>query len=108
MSDNLAALLIAQLSENANLKPVFDDLFDIDGSTINIYPIERYVPLGQELSFLELISRASSYGESAIGYRIQLNHREDAKAGVRLNPDKAARFIPAAGDGVVVVGCPII
>ena len=108
MSDNLAALLIAQLSENANLKPVFDDLFDIDGSTINIYPMERYVPLGQELSFLELISRASSYGESAIGYRIQLNHREDAKAGVRLNPDKATRFIPAAGDGVVVVGRAIV
>ena len=108
MSDNLAALLIAQLSENANLKPIFDDLFDIDGSTINIYPMERYVPLGQELSFLELISRASSFGESAIGYRIQLNHREDAKAGVRLNPDKTTKFIPAAGDGVVVVGRAIV
>ena len=104
MSDNLAALLIAQLSENAALKPIFDDLFDIGGATLNIYPIERYVPLGQEVSFLELVAHACAFGESAIGYRIDLDHRDDAQAGVRLNPTKTARFTAASGDGLIVVG----
>jgi len=104
MSDNLAALLIAQLSENADLKPIFDDLFDIQGATINIYPIERYVPLGQDISFQELVAHACSFGESAIGYRIDLDHREDAQAGVRLNPSKSTRFTATSGDGLIVVG----
>ncbi|MEI6249994.1 MAG: hypothetical protein WCP54_02415 [Actinomycetes bacterium] len=104
MSDNLAALLIAQLSENAALKPIFDDLFDIGGATINIYPIERYVPLGQEVSFMELVAHACAFGESAVGYRIDLDHREDAQAGVKLNPTKNVRFTAASGDGLIVVG----
>jgi len=108
MSDNLAALLIAQLSENAALKPIFDDLFDIDGATLNIYPIERYLPLGQEVSYQELVAHACSFGESAIGYRIDLDHREDDRAGVRLNPAKSTRFTTAPGDGLIVIGPAIV
>ena len=81
-----------------------ENLFDIQGATINIYPVERYVPLGQDFSFQELVAHAYSFGESAIGYRIDLDHREDPQAGVRLNPSNSTRFTTASGDGLIVVG----
>ena len=103
VSDNLAALLIAQLSENPDLLPIFEELFDKDGSPININSIDRYVEIGTKISFAELVARAASFGESAIGYRIDANSREDDTAGVRLNPEKSATFVASAGDGLIVI-----
>ncbi len=105
VSDNLAALLIAQVSENPALAPVFDDLFDAAGAAINVKPIEHYVPLGKSISFGELVAIASAaHGESAIGYRVAAESRDDASTGVRLNPEKNSQFVPAAGDGLIVIG----
>jgi Trk K+ transport system NAD-binding subunit len=105
VSDNLAALLIAQISENPALAPVFDDLFDADGAAINVKPIEHYVPLGKSISYGELVAIASAaHGESAIGYRVAAASRDDASTGVRLNPNKNDEFTPAAGDGLIVIG----
>jgi Trk K+ transport system NAD-binding subunit len=89
VSDNLAALLIAQLSENAELLPIFETLFDKDGEPININPIEYYVELGAQVSFQELVARAAAHGESAIGYRVEAHSHSDSSAGVRLNPAKS-------------------
>lgn len=105
VSDNLAALLIAQISENPALAPVFDDLFDADGAAINVKPIEHYVPLGKEITFGELVAIASAaHGESTIGYRVAAASRDDASTGVRMNPNKNTVFTPAAGDALVVIG----
>ena len=105
VSDNLAALLIAQVSENPALAPVFEDLFDAAGAAINVKPIDHYVPLGKSISFGELVAIASAaHGESAIGYRVAAESRDDASTGVRLNPEKNSQFVPAAGDGLIVIG----
>jgi len=104
VSDNLAALLIAQLSENAELLPIFETLFDKDGEPININPIEYYVELGALVSFQELVARAAAHGESAIGYRVEAHSRSDSSAGVRLNPAKSDLFQVAKGDGLIVIG----
>ena len=104
VSDNLAALLIAQLSENPDLLPIFEELFDKEGSPININSIDRYVEVGTSISFAELVARAASFGESAIGYRMDADHREDASAGVRLNPEKSSIFVTSPGDGLIVIG----
>jgi voltage-gated potassium channel Kch len=105
VSDNLAALLIAQVSENPALAPVFDDLFDAAGAAINVKPIEHYVPLGKSISYGELVAIASAaHSESAIGYRVAAASRDDASTGVRLNPNKNDEFTPAAGDGLIVIG----
>jgi len=104
VSDNLAALLIAQLSENPDLLPIFEELFDKEGSPININSIDRYVEVGTSISFAELVARAASFGESAIGYRMDADHREDATAGVRLNPEKSSIFVTSPGDGLIVIG----
>ncbi len=105
VSDNLAALLIAQISENPALAPVFEDLFDADGAAINVKPIDHYVPLGKEITFGELVAIASAaHGESTIGYRVAAASRDDASTGVRMNPNKNTVFTPAAGDALVVIG----
>jgi K+/H+ antiporter YhaU regulatory subunit KhtT len=104
VSDNLAALLIAQLSENADLFPIFETLFDKDGAPININPLENYVAEGVQVTFQELVARAAARGESAIGYRVEAHSRSDSSAGVRLNPAKSDIFQVAKGDGLIVIG----
>ena len=104
VSDNLAALLIAQISENTALAPVFADLFDVDGASLNLKPIEYFADLGKDISYGELVAAAGLRGDSAIGIRIAANASKDGTTGVELNPSKHHTFKPAAGDGLVVVG----
>ena len=104
VSDNLAALLISQISENPALAPVFEDLFDADGAAINVKPIEHYVPVGKKIAYAELVAIAAAHGESAIGYRVVAESANDASTGVRLNPAKTTEFTPAKGDSLIVIG----
>ena len=104
VSDNLAALMIAQISENHMLAPVFEDLFDADGATIGAKPVDHYVPLGKSVSFGELVAIGRGHGESVIGYRTAAAAGDDASTGVKLNPAKTDSFTPAAGDSIIVIG----
>ncbi len=104
VSDNLAALLIAQVSENPALAPVFDDLFDADGASISVNDIEIYAPVGKPIEFAELVAIGRAHGESVIGYRTLEGSKHLASSGVKLNPAKTAVFTPAKGDGLIVVG----
>ena len=104
VSDKLAALLMTQISENEALAPVFADLFDADGASINLKPIEYFAKLGASITYGELVLAAAAHGDSAIGIRIAANSTKDGSTGVELNPSKHATFKPAAGDGLVVIG----
>jgi hypothetical protein len=104
VSDNLAALLIAQVSENPALAPVFDDLFDADGASISVNPIESYAPVGKSIEFAQLVAIGRANGESVIGYRTLAGSKHLASSGVKLNPAKTTKFTPAKGDGLIVVG----
>jgi hypothetical protein len=104
VSDNLAALLIAQVSENPALAPVFDDLFDAEGASISVNPIEIYAPVGKPVEFAELVAIGRAHGESVIGYRTLEGSKHQASSGVKLNPIKSMTFTPAKGDGLIVVG----
>ena len=104
VSDKLAALLMTQIAENEALAPVFTDLFDADGASINLRPIEHFAKLGKEITFGELVASAAAHGDSAIGIRIQANSAKDGSTGVELNPSKHTVYKPAAGDGLVVIG----
>ena len=46
VSDQLASLMIAQLSERAELREVFDELFDAVGASVVLRPAGRFCPLG--------------------------------------------------------------
>lgn len=104
ISDNLAALLISQISENPGLAPVFEDLFDSDGAALNVKPIEHYAPIGKAISYADLVAIASAHGESAIGYRVAKEAADDASTGVRMNPTKTTEFVPSHGDALIVIG----
>jgi Trk K+ transport system NAD-binding subunit len=104
VSDKLAALLMTQIAENESLAPVFADLFDADGASINLKPIEYFAKLGTSITYGELVAAAAAHGDSAIGIRIAANSTKDGSTGVELNPSKHATFKPAAGDGLVVIG----
>lgn len=104
ISDNLAALLVAQIAENPTLSPVFADLFDADGASVNMRPVEGYAPLKKSVAFSQLVAAGVAKGESVIGYRIAADSRSSAAQGVVLNPSKNDVFVPAAGDSVIVVG----
>ena len=104
VSDNLAALLIAQVSENPALAPVFDDLFDADGAFISVRPASFYAAAGKPVAWAEIVAIAAANGESAFAYRVAAESSLDASTGVRMNPAKTTEFTPASGDGVVVIG----
>jgi hypothetical protein len=104
VSDNLAALLIAQVSENAELAPVFEDLFDADGAALNVKPVDHYATVGKEYEYAELVAMGRSHGESVIGYRVAADAKADAAGGVKLNPAKNSKFKLAAGDSLIVIG----
>ncbi|MEY4618579.1 MAG: hypothetical protein RL101_765, partial [Actinomycetota bacterium] len=104
VSDNLAALLIAQVSENPELAAVFDDLFDAQGAALNVKPVDHYVALGKEIEYAELVAIGRSHGESVIGYRVAADAKNDAATGVKLNPAKTTKFKPVEGDSLIVIG----
>jgi hypothetical protein len=104
ISDNLAALLIAQVSENPALAPVMADLFDPEGSSLMVQNVTDYFAIGTEFTYGQLVAAARELGESAIGYRVRANDGIGSSNGVSLNPSKATKFVAAEGDGVVVIG----
>lgn len=104
VSDRLTSLLITQISENKQLRPVFDDLFDPEGAEIYLRPAAEYVRLGVEITFTTVIESARRRGEVAIGYRRRALAESAAEAyGVRLNPPKDAAITFAEGDRVIVI-----
>jgi voltage-gated potassium channel Kch len=103
VSDNLAALLIAQISENNDLAPVFDDLFDANGAAINLRPIEHYLAAGKTAEWAEVVAIAAAHGESAIGYRSAASAAGSASTGIVMNPAKNSQFTAVEGDGLVVI-----
>jgi hypothetical protein len=103
VSENLAALLVSQLSENPSLASIFEDLFTpARGAAVHVRLMSEYVSLGQEVSFADLVAAASARGESAIGWRVLSNngiHRE-----VVVNPAKDQAIVPTDQDGLIVIG----
>lgn len=96
VSDNLAALLAAQLSQNPALGPVFDDIFDADGATLNVRPLENYAEVGTSVRYIDLVAIGRSFEETVIGIR-------SSSQGVLLNPKKDSTYTVEAGDGLVVL-----
>lgn len=96
VSDELTSLMLAQLSERAELGQVFDDLFDREGCSIELRPSLRYG--GPRAScFADIVVTAIAQGASAIGYR------RAADGEVVVNPSKSAPLTLTADDEVLVI-----
>ncbi|MEU3399557.1 CASTOR/POLLUX-related putative ion channel [Streptomyces filamentosus] len=100
VTGRLAALLMAQVSQNDRLAAAFDVLFAPtgDGVRVRLRPAADFVRPGTAASFAEVVAAAARHGASAVGYR------PHGSARPRLNPPKGAVRVWSAGDVLIVVG----
>ncbi len=104
VGDNLISLMLSQLSENKELKKVYDSLFEAEGSEIYLKPVSRYVQTDVDLNFYTVLESAAQLGESAIGYRISaLNSDYDSHYGVKINPIKSENIRFNKEDYIIVL-----
>ena len=99
IGSNFTSLLLAQLSENPQLQPLFRELLNEEGSELYMKPVSDYVALGQEVDFYTLTESAARKGEVFVGYR-QLSA---GNPNVISNPNKADRVVFGQADQVVVI-----
>ena len=72
ISDRFVSMLLAQMSEEADIKKVYDDLFSEDGSEIYLKPLSLYLDNPEtELSFADCIRIAQLRDEVCIGIKLK-------------------------------------
>ena len=105
ISDRLISMMLAQMSEEPDIKRVYDDLFEEDGSEIYLKPMSHYqANLPQELSFADCMGLAQKRGEVCIGVKEnKLESDAEQNSGVTLIPVKSERFTLGAEDCLVVL-----
>ena len=104
VSEHLVSLMLAQLSENADLLGVFTDMFDPEGAEVYLKPIGDYVATDQPVNFYTITEAARLRGETAIGYRIMSESHDAEKAyGVHTNPKKSERVAFKPEDKLIVI-----
>jgi len=105
ISNRLVSKLFAQVSEQAEIKRVYDDLFREEGSELYLKPAGLYLDgLPREVAFADLMALAQKRGEVCLGWRSKtLEHDLDRNFGVTLNPDKNARIALRPEDSLVVL-----
>lgn len=104
ISNKLVSLMLSQLSENRDLKAVFDDLFDAEGSEIYVKPAANYIKTGTPVNFYTLCESAAAKGEIAIGYRVnQFSHNPEKAYGVVVNPRKSDTVTFTEKDKLIVI-----
>lgn len=104
VGDNIISLMLSQISENKNLKNVFDELFKSEGSEIYLKPIVRYIKPNEHVDFYTLLERASELSETAIGYRI-IAEKENPEMnfGIKVNPNKSDTMLFTENDFLIVL-----
>lgn len=104
VSEHLISLMLAQLSENAELMGVFTDLFDPEGAEVYLKPIGNYIAIDQPVNFYTAVEAAKRRGETAIGYRIMSESHDAEKAyGVHTNPKKSEKVLFKPEDKLIVI-----
>lgn len=96
VSNALSSLLMAQLSEHADLEAVFDDLFDAEGAVLEMRPASELIAPGS-VPFGSVVAAGAAAGGSVLGYRL------GASGEVVLNPPKSASVTLGAEDQVVLI-----
>lgn len=108
VSVKLDSLMLSQISENHELKTVFEDLFDAGGPAIYIKPAENYIELGRPVNFYTVLESARQRNQIAIGYKLQEDRAPVQEEymlayGVVVNPKKSNQIFFAEGDRIIVI-----
>lgn len=105
ISNRLVSMLLAQVSEEADIYDVYDDLFQEGGSEIYVKPARLYFQtFPVEVTFADLIGIARRRQEVCLGIKIKADEKNpEANYGVKLIPEKTARYRFEAEDCLVVL-----
>jgi len=105
ISNRLVSMIMAQISESSEIKKVYDDIFQEDGSEIYLKPARLYFErFPVEVTFADLMRIAQKREEICIGVKIKaLENDNGANNGVQLIPEKNERFELGADDCLVVL-----
>ena len=104
VSERLISLVLAQLAQNHGLAAVFEELLDADGSELYVKPVDRYVAVGEQVSFGQLARAVAGRDEVAVGYRRSADRQvAAANFGVRVNPRVDTLLLPEHDDQVLVI-----
>lgn len=99
IGSNFVSLMMAQISENPMLLPLFNDLLDEEGSELYMKPVADYVNVGVPVDSYTLSESAALKGEIYVGYR----HIGDKKGNVIVNPRKDEKIVFNEYDQIVVI-----
>jgi hypothetical protein len=105
ISNRFISMLLAQISEDPNIKKVYDDLFAEEGSEIYVKPADLYFEsFPVEVSYADLIHVAQQREEVCLGVKIHAHESDlDRNFGVQLIPDKNEILVLQAEDSLVVL-----
>lgn len=105
ISNRFISMLLAQISEEADIKGVYDDLFEEDGSEIYLKPMNLYFEnVPDEVTFADCITIARKRNEICLGVKIKaLEVDAGQNFGVDLIPEKNTKFCFQPDDCLVVV-----
>ncbi len=105
VSPSFVSMLLAQLSEEADLYQVYAELFAPDGSEIYLKPAGLYFDsLPVTLRFADLMAVANASGEVCLGVRLAAeNDDADRGFGVHLVPPKTEPITLRHDDRLVVL-----
>ncbi|MBK1792123.1 CASTOR/POLLUX-related putative ion channel [Persicirhabdus sediminis] len=105
ISNRLVSMILAQISESRDIKLVYDDIFEEDGSEIYLKPAQLYFDdLPKVVSFASMIRIAQQRGEVCLGVKTnQLENDADHNFGIQLIPEKNTTFTLQPDDTLVVL-----
>ncbi len=104
VSEHLVSLMMSQLSEDADLFAIFEDIFDPEGSEIYLKPVTDYVETGRPVNFYTVLEAARRRNETPIGYRVVSEAKDAEKSyGVHTNPRKSQPVTFQAEDKIIVL-----
>jgi hypothetical protein len=104
ISNEMVSMVLAQVTHEPRVRPVFEDFFQSEGGEIYLKDIARYWPIGTPTTFEHLLLVAKARNEVAFGIQIH-NNDPSQRFGVMLNPWKfrQASFVPKQGDRLIVL-----
>lgn len=105
ISNRLVSMIMAQISESRDIKQVYDDIFEEDGSEIYLKPASLYFKeFPVDLTFADMMATAQKRQEVCIGVKLKENESDSEKNnGVQLIPLKETSFTLTANDALVVL-----
>lgn len=105
ISNRFVSMLLAQISEEPDIRRVYDDLFSEDGSEIYLKRAGLYLDeLPRTLTFADMMGLAQRRDEVCLGVKVYSQEKDpDANFGVRLIPPKTERFELGPRDCFIVL-----